>query len=261
MFGQFRLACRCLVAAAFLLLACGRLLAQADIDNGLVRLGITPFASLGLNPAVNAPTTSAAPGSKLWASLRYVPTNGEADCGAFRGEEWGVADALTAQFGGSFAGGNTNLVPVSFTSTPNSAVATVTATALGVFQVTHDFHPSTHPNVYEITLTIKNNSGAAVNVQYRRGFEWDINPTNGNEILTLQGSVQPGVLSLTNKGSPGIVNPLTAPTGVAGGVFKHGPADAGFPLTMDLGPLAPGATTVNRLYYGACADRASAVTA
>jgi hypothetical protein len=247
-------------AASILLFAGNRALAQADINNGIVRVGVSPLGSMGVNPAINTPVSSAGPGSVSYVTLRYMPTNCEADSGGVLEERWGVADTLTSQSGGSLGGGNTNLVAGSFTSTASSAVATVTAA--GVFQVTHDFHPSSHPNVYEITVTIQNISASSVNVRYRRAFQWDIEPTRFQEFITLQGSSQPGVLSFTDLGNAA-VNPMTAPPGTSGDVVNQGPGPtmSGFTLTLDLGTLAPGGSTVNRFYYGATGDRASAVSA
>jgi len=235
-------------------------LAQADINNGLTRLGVNPLGSLGITSNINPPVASAGPGSVSYLTLRYLPTNGEADSGGVREERWGVADALSAQFGGSTGGVNTNLTAGTFTSTATSAVATVTAG--GIFQVTHDFHPSAHPNVYEITITIQNTSAAAVNLRYRRAFQWDIEPTQFQEFLTLQGSAQPGVLSFTDMGNAA-VNPLQAPPGTSGDVVNKGPGpvNSGFTLTLDLGTLPAGGSTVFRMYYGATADRAAALTA
>lgn len=192
MIGQVRffLFIRCLLAAGFVLAAQGQILGQADIDNGVVRLGVNPRGSMGINPAINAPITSAGPGAVNYLTLRYMPTNGEADSGGVLEERWGVADSLSTNFGGSLGGANTNLVLGTFTSTANSAVAMVTAG--GILEVTHDYYPSSNPNAYEILLTIKNVSAGAVNVIYRRAFQWDIEPTAFSEFITLQGSAQPG---------------------------------------------------------------------
>ena len=41
-------------------------------------------------------------------------------------------------------------------------------------RVTHDYHPSANPNLYEVTVTVENISAVPVDLRYRRVMDWDI---------------------------------------------------------------------------------------
>ena len=239
-------------AIAVLMVASGRLLAQADINNGTVRLGVRLDGALIINP-INAPFNSV--GGTTTLGLRFMPTN--SDTLAFINfEGWGVADAISANWGGSAKGAQTNLAGISLISTATTAVSTVTAG--GVFKVTHDFSPSTDTNLYLVKVTVQNIGVAAVNGQYRRVADLANDGSFGNQYITIQGSALPGVLSFTNQ-SFSVPNPLVAPTGVNGDVVNQGPGNFGATVTLDLGTLNPVASVSFNTYYGAVPTRAAAV--
>jgi len=231
-----------------------RIALVADINNGLVRLGVNNSGALIINPQ-SAPMTSAGGTARL--GLRYMPTNYEAVAPFLEVDGWGVANATTSAFGTDRAGVTTNLSAITLTSTPNSAVSTVTAAA--TFRVIHDYRPSSHPNVYLLVVTIENISAAPAAVRYRRTIDWDIEPTATSEYVTIQGSTVTGVLSFTNSGF-GSQNPLVAPSGTSGDVLNSF-GDLGCSVTFDLGTLAPGESTIFNTYYGATGDRATAEAA
>lgn len=230
-----------------------RVVPTADINNGIVRLGINNSGAL-IAPPLSAPFVSA--GGTAGLGIRYMPTNYDATSPGTPVDGWGVADTVTSIFGTDKAGVTTNLSSISITSTANSAVSTVTAG--GIFRVTHDYHPSSHPNVYLLVVTIQNISAANTHVEYRRTIDWDIEPTAFSEYVTIQGATRPGVISFTDNGLTTSQNPLIAPMGIPGDVINRGPGDLGASVTFDLGILAPGESTVFNTYYGATGDHATA---
>ncbi|MFN3370366.1 MAG: PEPxxWA-CTERM sorting domain-containing protein [Sphingomonadaceae bacterium] len=89
---------------------------------------------------------------------------------------------------------------MSFTSTASTATSVVKAG--GVFEITHAFQPSVSPDLYEVTVTIRNISGAAVaNTLYRCTMDRDIEPTAFNEYVTIGGTATAAnVIAAVNNG-------------------------------------------------------------
>jgi hypothetical protein len=233
-----------------------RAAAQADINNGTIRLGVTSNGALIVTPTV-VPLNSAV-GTGL-VGVRYMPTNNDGSAQGVALDGWSVADSITNQWGGATVdAGMTNLSAVSQTSTASTAICN--ATAAGIFQVTHDFHPSTNPNAYEITVTVRNISAATVNARYRRMIDWDIEPQATSEFVTIQGATLSGILNFTNDALFSPLNPLLPPVGTPGDIVNSGPGDLGATITFNLGMMAPGASVTFNHYYGAAADRASALS-
>lgn len=54
-----------------------------------------------------------------------------------------------------------------------------------VLRVTHDYHPSVSPHLYEATVTIKNVSASSVQPRYRV-LDFDVEPTAFSEFITLE---------------------------------------------------------------------------
>ena len=178
--------------------------AGAIIDNGsLVQLGINTTGNLD----VPGGTASAPIGSTTGVGLRYIPTNGESLAPGCLCEGWGVANAddTTGKFA-SFA--DVNESPFSFDAGNNLTVqsagvyggptgettfrtesagtrfrSTVTAPADSPrVRVTHDFHPSSSANLYEIVVTSENIGTTAIgDLRYRRVRDWDIPPITFSE--------------------------------------------------------------------------------
>lgn len=116
-------------------------------------------------------------GGVPFVGLRYVPTNNESTAPSCLCEGGGAADAASSVSGfADNALGIVNVVPISFTSTPTTAVSVV---EIGTTpRVTHDYHSSlAAPNLFEVTLTIENISAADVDLRYTRTLDWDVEPT------------------------------------------------------------------------------------
>ena len=142
----------------------------ADITNGVVRIGVWDRGNLNIPTGVG---------------LTYVPTGNESTAPGCPCEGWGAADATTGATGyANESAGTAGIQTVSFVKTASSAVSTVLVGT--TLRVTHDYHPSTNPNLYEVTVTVENVSAAPVDLRYRRVMDWDIEPTAFSEYVTIE---------------------------------------------------------------------------
>ncbi len=233
----------------------------ACIDNGVIRLGVRPEGHLhvpGGPPSPVERTTT--------VGIRYLATGNEAIASGCECEGWGAADAITGVTGyaNQTDGGATNVTVESFTATPTTAVSVVTVG--GVFRVTHDYHPSQQtPNLYEVSVSVKNISAEPVDLRYRRVMDWDIEPTAFAEFVTSSVGTSPSVIANTNDGFAS-ANPL-APTSGGGVTLRTGnftdagPDDHGALFDFGFGILAPGSSRDFTIWYGAAADEAGAMLA
>jgi hypothetical protein len=198
----------CTLAATVALLAL--LPAQAlavekwRMNNGTVELGVNQQANLNVYDIDkdNQPPEPCAPGDPCpndYAGLRFLqdglPGVGNDATATKACEGWGVAEANTGSSGyanfcddppsGAPPYSPVNVNVQSFITTPTTAVSTVlvrsgdgSAGASPLLQVTHDFHPilDTTPNLYEVTVTVKNVSDHTIKPLYRRVVDWNIEP-------------------------------------------------------------------------------------
>jgi hypothetical protein len=231
------------------------LLADAVIDNGVVELGVVDTGNLII--------------SELQIGLTFLPTGGEALAPGCDCEGWGAADAATGLtgFAGDVFGISGNMSVVDFTSTPTSAVSVVSiidSNETAVLQVTHDFHPSVSPNLYEVTVSIVNVSSSAIgDLRYRRAMDWDVPPTEFSEFVTLQ---RGGSTKLLFSSDDGFADgdPLAGPSSINfsdADVVDNGPDDHGALFDFGFGSLAAGATNKFKIYYGAAATENQALAA
>lgn len=155
----------------------------ALIDNGVVYLGVMESGALG----VSGPTSG---NGQSVVGLRYardgttydVITPG-CDC-----EGWGASATGT---GGSFfayAGKEDGIV--NLTSEPivsDGTSATTVATVGSSLKVSHVYKPSTETSaLYEVEVTYENLSTASLtDIRYRRAMDWDVNPTEYSECVTI----------------------------------------------------------------------------
>ncbi|HLO03933.1 MAG TPA: hypothetical protein VK191_12565 [Symbiobacteriaceae bacterium] len=176
-------------------------------------------------------------------------------------EGWGVADTISGVTGyanESTDGGVQNMTMVSFGSTASTANSVVRIGS--TFQVTHNWHPSATPNLYEATVGITNISGAPVDAVYRRVMDWDIAPSYFYEYVTIQGTTD--VIKSNNNGF-NTANPLVdyGSLGATGQFTDYGPTDQGAMIDFRIGTLAPGQSKQFRIYYGAANTEANALSA
>lgn len=220
----------------------------AIITNGLVTLGVVDSGNLIYDGV----------------GLTYNPTQGEALAPGCWCEGWGAADATTGFFG--YAGdvfGYQNIVLDSFTSTASTAVSVVRLTSEGdVMRVTHDYHPSVDPNLFECTVTIQNLSGAPIDLRYRRPMDWDVPPTEFDELVTIHVGGATNVLFSSDDGFA-TGDPLAGPSSIlfTGEATDSGPADHGALFDLGFGTLAPEASISFHIYFGAAGNQDAALQA
>jgi hypothetical protein len=255
------------LAAALLVAAAGQAAASAVITNGVVTLGVDNYGQLNIPGAPSAQGTA-------FVGLRYNATNNDATSPGCLCEGWGVGLLSSATQGNANnnTGGANNLSLISFTSTASTAVS---VTQMGTsLLITHNYHPSANGNLYQVDVSIKNISGAALvagDLVYRRVMDWDIEPTAFTENVTIAGV--PGLLGLSHGNNVRGVsdngfasaNPLSAAGSIACPVNTNftdcGPADHGALFDFEFEALGDGATRTFSTYYGAAGNEADALTA
>ena len=238
----------------------------AVIDNGTIKLGVNNEGHLNIYdagiPSMYDGTTA------VGLRLIYPPSNpGESEVAApgCLCEGWGAsAGAVSGYASVDNPGAIANLNLVSFTDTPTTAVSVVEVDDGGgpVLLVTHDFHPSVTPNLYEVTVTLKNVSGVDItDLKYRRVMDWDVGPTTFNEFVTIDSGTAIDLVLVTDNGfdSPDPLTPAFT-DGIdftVGDRIDDGPRDHGAFFQFEFQdidaatPLADGASKVFTMYYGA----------
>jgi hypothetical protein len=227
------------------------------IDNGTVQVGINPEGHLNVYEG-STPSS----GGTFPTGLRYLPTNAESTAPGCLCEGWGVGDEVSgvAGFANVSVDGVNNLAVESFDVTASTAVSTVRVG--DTFRVTHDYHPSTTPNLYEVVVSISNISADATDVRYRRVMDWDVEPTAFSEFVTMDPGNASDLVFTSNDGFAS-ANPLSGERdlGHTGKFTDAGPADHGALFDFDFGALAAGATLRFNTYYGGAGTEADALAA
>ncbi len=254
------------IAAAFAGVAALGLAASASaaaiITNGTVTLGVDDLGQLNVPGGAPSPVT----GTSL-VGLRFNATGNEATSHGCLCEGWGVG------IGGSGTGGFANnalgtggLSLISFSSDATTATSVVSA-GMGALEVTHAFAPAAEtPNLYRVTVTIKNTSGSDIaNLLYRRTFDWDVEPTTFSEFVTIGGTAgATAVLAAVDNGFCNS-NVFTACSPILGGgsgdFVDLGPADHGANFDFDFGMLKAGESFTFEIFYGAALTEAGALSA
>jgi type IV pilus assembly protein PilY1 len=248
--------------------------AGAIITNGTVTMGVNNEGDLnvpGGTPAVGSGTTV--------VGLRSNLTGSDSTSPGCTCEGWGVAIASLGNFGNAntAVGGLQNLAIVSFASTASTAVSItnmLNAAGAPLLQIKHDYHPlASTPNLYEVTVSITNLSGAdlaAGDLRYRRVMDWDI-PNPGREVNSIQGI--PALLGIANgsnllyasndgfeSGNPLSSNNGRPSAGYPGDNtnYTDNTGDNGALFDFQFEALANGATRQFNTYYGVAPDFAAA---
>lgn len=237
----------------------------ATIDNGVVQIGVNNGGHLDR------------PGDGV--GLRPLGGPDALSPGCFC-EGWGVAVKSLGLSGFANQALGTGGIEVdSFTNTANSAVSVVKVPTIAdpVLTLKHDYHPSASPNLYEVMVTITNNSPDPIDsVVYRRAMDWDIPPTEFDEFVTVQGTGS--TTKLIASGDNGFMSNDQLAEGVLVGpgheadyeiipatflsdFIDLGPTDHGAVFDLDLGSLAPGASTSFKIYYGVAPKQVTAEAA
>jgi len=237
----------------------------AIITNGLVEIGVNAEGHLNWS---EEGTTASWTGTTT-VGLRYighdVPFEATADGCTCEG--WGVADALTDTWGGADDySGIFNMASESFDSTSDTAssVALVPSAEVPVYRVTHHYSPSTNDHAFKVDVSIENVSESTVDVRYLRSMDWDVQPTQMNEVVTVVGGSAPIDWMSDNPFSgpnPLEVRPNVLAPNSGDDWVDSGPTDHGGVFVFDLGELEAGGEISFQIYSGAAPDRETATTA
>jgi hypothetical protein len=222
--------------------------AATTITNGIVTLGVNPEGNL-ITGGIG---------------LTYVPTSGEALAPGCACEGWGVGDALTMDYGKAGESfGDANLVVELFETTAVSAISVVRVVdGTDLFRITHEYYPSASPNLFEVDVTVENLRAVDTTVRYRRAMDWDVPPTEFDELVTL---ITNGATHIIYSSDDGFAdgNPFAGPSFLdfEGEATDSGPSDHGALFDFDFGTLGPGSTAGFTIFYGASANQDEALAA
>ncbi len=193
-------------------------------SSGNVALGVNDMAELNVYHSEVVPPYPSGGGSVARTGVRglfvNVPYGYESTAPGCLCEGWGAGlasnnlpgSAGNKVFGGyrNRASGNDNVALVSFASTASTATSVVTiANASGpALRVTHNYHPSASPYLYQADVTITNisdftlgdTSAGSRQLRYRRVMDWDAEPTAFSEYVTIQGWPADNLLRSDNNG-------------------------------------------------------------
>lgn len=234
----------------------------ACVTNGTIRLGVHPEGHLNVPGGPESSGDGTSGSGTTTVGLRYVPTGADATAPGCECEGWGVADGTTqtAAWATQDDGGASNMTVHDFAATPETA-RSVVDTGNGL-RVTHDYKPSSANNLYEVTVTVENLSGAPVDLRYRRAMDWDVEPTAFSEYVTIGGTASDALLFTSNDGfaSP---NPLAGPSdiGHTGFFTDQGPNDHGALFDFGFGTLPAEQSHSFKTYYGAAPNTTEALAA
>ena len=226
-------------------------LAQANIDNGTLRVGVR--ADGALMPQEISPLTG----------ITYLANGEDGLTPGCPCEAWGIADTVTntSGFTGSSVG-TTGITSESFTST--ATTATSVANAFNTFRVTHAFAPSSATNnIYEVKVTIENISSAPVEALYGRAMDWDVFPTQFNEYTTIQRGSSTALVFSSDNGFH-TADPLESDSGILfvnQDAVDSGPTDHGAHFRFNFGTIAPGAKVEFTIGYGVAGNQVDALAA
>jgi type IV pilus assembly protein PilY1 len=264
--------------------------AGAFITNGTITLGVNDEGHLNVDPT-DPEVVGTYPGVSLGGTapvgLRFNSTNAESTAPGCLCEGWGagIVSLGISGYANRSVDGIVNLSLVSFSATASTATSVVEilgTSGAPLLRVTHHYHPSASPNLYQVDVTLQNLSGmdlAAGDVVYRRVMDWDVEPTAFSEFVTIQGV--PALLGIANgnnvrrTGNDGFdtANPL-ASSGGAFGVSGANPCSAadmlnknftdcgaddhGAVFDFEFEALAHGASRSFVIFYGAAGTEAEA---
>jgi len=193
-------------------------------------------------------------------------------------EGWGASATFTGSgftsMGASVDNGGISGLSASsaFGATASTAFSQVSS-ANNLLSVSHEFGPSIFFDVFQVNVSITNNSASetAQDVLYRRIMDWDVQPTPFNEFVTIQGveanleanggNVRRAVDNGFDPADPGngALTPINEPINTD--FHDSGPNDHGAGFDFVFGELGPGETRNFNIFYGAAPNQAQAEAA
>lgn len=232
------------------------------IDNGIIGMGVREAGSLN----VDGPIESHTSGTNIFG-LRLLDGQYDSIAPGSPAEGWGFADGANGPAGWSNRDqSDTNVTVDSFIYDATSATSVVTISDEGnpYARVTHHFQPSAASNLlYEIDVTIEPLALSGINqARYRRNVDWDIEPTNFDEIVSTAVGDSPFLTNVSDDGFTSS-NPQNAleSNNALGEFFSEGPDDIGAAFDFDFGAIPYGQTKQFKIFYGAAPTRSELTSA
>ncbi|MBM3458156.1 MAG: hypothetical protein FJX77_06455 [Armatimonadetes bacterium] len=231
------------------------------ISNGTVALGVHSEAQLIV------PGTTPSSGGQMNVGIRLVNGQFESLSPGCDCEGWGIADLARNIFGDANQdrGGPHNLAVESFNVTPNSADSVVKAA--DAFRVRHNYVPSAlTPFLYVCNVTITNSEMIrSGKIRYRRLMDWDVEPTEFEERVTIQRGNSANLVTSTDDGFAE-ANPLRPLGEIVAGTrnvdfVDSGPEDHGAAFDFEFAELEPGQSHSFKIFYGAAPTEVDALNA
>ncbi len=251
-----------------------------DASTATIALGINDLGNLNVIDPTGAIQTSNGSSGAFGVATKYVDNSTWKD-GISPGclcEGWGLSGSIGGtNYTGNASreglnGGIRNLMLSSFVTDATagkgtSAVSTAALTNLLGLSISQDYRVAAgSSNLFEDRVTITNTTGSAIdNLRYVRAMDWDIPPSEFNELVTIGGVKTTSQLELSHDNGFSDTNPLALTSGAADTTSvdftKNGPRDHGAYFKFNFGTLASGASQTFSVFYGAAPDEAAAKTA
>lgn len=230
---------------------------------GTVALGVNNEGHLNFSSATN-PANASATGLSIitGAGVRLDSTAPGCLC-----EGWGVSGSGVAGYANvSTDGGAQNLTVNSFSSTATTATSVVRVTTLPSLVVSQTYFPAPAAAsvLFQNSVKITNTGASTITgVRYVRVMDWDIPPTEFNELVTIKGTGTTTLLNRSHDNGFATANPLGSNSGSFLNVDFNdaGPSDHGAYFNFLYGDLAAGASWEFSVFYGASTSEASMLAA
>ncbi len=156
--------------------------------------------------------------------------------------------------------------------TTTSITTTSSLTSLAGLSVTQEYGvAAATSSLFEVKVTITNDTGAAVNdVKYVRVMDWDVPNTEFAELVTIRGTATTTLLEKSHNNGFSRANPLQDDGEIASGgcgsttdvdFTDCGPADHGAYFRFNFGTLEDGESYTFSIFYGAAGSETAALAA
>jgi hypothetical protein len=224
------------------------------LASGNIKIGVNPYGGLIVDTVGLRRTDSAQ--SEVLAH----------DCAC---EGWGIRGANAGSPGGaytSFNKSNSGLTSTFFSATSSTASSRTEISGAVGLGITHQFTPSSHPDLYRVDVAVTNTSVTTwSDVHYRRAFDWDVDPTPFTEYVTWgkRPSAPDAFVNYTSNDGFAFPDPdlPLSHLGSEGYFTDAGPRDHGGLIDITLGDIAPFTTKRFTFYYGVSTTEAAALSA
>jgi len=257
------------------LLASGLLVAATTAHAGAVIINTAGTVALGINDdgSLNTSTGNVAVNAGA-TGVAYKFADGafrDATAPGCLCEGWGVSVNGTTSGYANVSIGGANLTFGALSGvTGTTATSTTSLTSLPGITVTQAYQPSTNaPDaLFRVRVTIANTTGATVtDLKYVRVMDWDVPPTEFNEVVTIRGTATTTLLEASHSNGFDTANPLAGGnTGLVAACdnadcVDGGPTDHGAYFRFNFGDLADGASYSFDIFYGAAGNEKDALAA